>query len=118
MIFCIFFTFAAAAAAAASHSFRRCQFMAHHLMTDRPPFDGKSISCAFYMDYNYAELETTTKLLNGTLVIPEKCKTCSYVTLPRLQICKSSEPDFCKNIVTEADECRKLNCYAEIIIYV
>lgn len=110
---------------ASSMSYHRCSQMVINYQTDRPPFDGKTISCIFHSDYNLTELEETAKELGASLHTfqhkirecehkAETCRMCEHVTLPRVDICKMVQggyegPSFCKHIQEEARVCRSLD---------
>jgi hypothetical protein len=116
MVFLLFLLFSFACGVP-TKSYVRCKHMLHNFLTDEPPFDGKSIACQFDMHYNTTELKETAKLLNGKLYSCVKnerqCNICSWVTIPRVPICRGARylPDFCKNIEEDAETCnRKCDC--------
>jgi hypothetical protein len=109
---------------AMSRSHVRCAHMRDTFQTDKPPFDGESISCIFAASYdpNLVELSETAKALNATLYATSieyqkcqlklvACRMCEHVISARLKICDmvpqgAEGPEFCKHIVQDHETCR------------
>lgn len=82
-VFCLFFLIIVCNAAVISlrvkhtKSERRCVFAYHHLHTDNPPFNGKTIELRFSEDYNQTELDETVQLFESQGIQTESYTSCA-----------------------------------------